>query len=176
LSWESCNEKSKNFNFTLSLVVLINYINYILPDRDKLNQQITLLEKKIKKQEKLNTQHINIKDLNVSHSRLFFSGKQYNYSQSMGLMQKIITKSAKNNCSVSRIKWSQVPQTQEWYESLKMNVTLECSPDGVYQFVNTLREEKTLFVTKNFRVNKLKKKNKLLLRFQLIAFRKKNEK
>jgi len=166
----------KNFKVLILLIVLVlfvNYINYFLPNRDKIDKKIVLLENKIGQQEALLHKKIDQKDLNVSYEKYFFDGKVSGFSQSMGTLQKKITKSAQGNCKVKKIKWLQIPQSQEWYDKLKMNVTLECLPKDVFLFINNLRSDPKLFTIRNFKALKMKKGKRIYVNFQLIAYRKK---
>jgi len=156
-----------------SFVVLVNYINYFSSDRDKMYKKIVLLDNKIEQQKKLVNSKIDIHDLNKSHDEYFFNGSHLSFSQSMGYLQKNIHASAKNNCTVENLKWLQTPQSNKWYDSLKMDVTLKCMPKDIFLFINKLRKKNKLFIVNNFSATKMKKSKKIYIRFQLVSFRKK---
>lgn len=160
----------------LSFVIFINYINYFMPNRDKLHNKIELLSYKIKKENKLNNQKTDIKKLKLTVKNKFYNGKKYNYSQSMGKSQEIITKSAKNNCMIKHLKWAQVPLSTKWYDVLKIDTTLECTPKKMFIFINKLRNSGKICNIKNFTIYKMRNKPKLQLRMQLISYRIHNEK
>ena len=159
----------------VSLVVLINYINYFLPDRKKLHNEIVLLQKKIQKEQKLNTKNIKLESLKIKEKELFFS-KNLSYSQAMGKMQKMIKKSAKNSgCKVLHLKWAQIPASSSWYERLKMNLSLECKPKASFVFINDLRGNHKLFYIETFKIFKKRKKDFLQINMQIVGYRIKNE-
>ena len=157
----------------VSLVVFINYINYMVPDRAKLYQKITLLHQKIKKDEKLNNEKIDIKTLKLDYDKLFFDTTS-SYSQAMGKFQEMITKSAKGSCKVSRLKWAQVPISSKWYDILRIDLSLECSPKSTFKFINNLRSNDKIFYLETLKVYNVK--GKLRVNLQLITYRKHDEK
>jgi hypothetical protein len=155
----------------VAMLLFVNYINYWMPDRDKLHKDILLLERKIKKEQELNQKKLDIKSLKLAYDDYFFDAKKYNYSQAMGKFQEMINTSAKDRCKVTHLKWAQVPSSESWYERLKMNLSLECTPKDIFVFINTLRENKKLFYIENFHIVKSRKEN-LQIRLQLVAYRK----
>lgn len=169
-------QNSKVLFLLLSFVIFINYINYILPNRDKQQREIELLERKIAKEHKLNHQKIDPKKLLLPYDEYFFDGKKYNYSQAMGKFQEIITKSAKGNCKVAHVKWAPTPSTKSWYDTLKIDTLLECYPKDVFVFINKLRDNSKLFYPQNLTAYPLKKIQKVRVNMQLVAYRKHNEK
>jgi len=160
----------------LTLVVFINYMNYILPDRDKYINKIQLLERKIAKEQKLNKQHIDVNKLTLPYKSFFFDSKKYNYSQSMGKFQEIITKSVEKHCKIKSIKWAPVPSTLDLYDRLKINLSLECKVKEMYKFINTLRKNNKLFYVQNLKIFPPRKIKKIKINMQLIAYRNHNEK
>ena len=159
----------------VALVMFVNYINYILPDRSKQFAKITLLEKKIKKEMLLNEQKIDPDALRIEKDELFFNGKKLNYSQAMGKMQEFINESAKDLCSVKRLKWAQVPISEKWYDILRIDLALRCSAKDLFVFVNRLRSSQKLFTVENFRIMKSRRNESLQIALQLSAYRKKDE-
>jgi len=160
----------------LSFVLLVNYINYMLPNRDRLNREKELLERKIAKEHKLNAQHIDSKKLILPYKKYFFDEKKYNYSQAMGKFQEIITKSAQKQCKITSLKWAPVPTSQDWYDRLKINLSLECKPKNMFLFINKLRENPELFYVQNLKLFHQRNKTELRVNMQLVAYRKHHEK
>jgi len=169
-------KNSKVLLLLFSFVILVNYINYFSPDRDKMYKKTLLLDKKIAQQKKLIDAKLDIKELKKSPDKYFFDGNRLSFSQSMGSLQKIIHLSAKDNCRIEHLKWLQTPQSNKWYDTLKMNTSLQCKPKEIFLFINKLRNNNKLFIIKNFSAIKMNKKKKIYVKFQVIAFRKKNEK
>jgi len=169
-------QNTKLLFLLLSFVLFINYINYFLPNRDKQEREIRLLERKIAKEHKLNKQKVDTSKLVLPYDKFFFNGDKYNYSQAMGKFQEIIVKSAKKNCKVSHMKWAPVPSKESWYDKLKINTSLECDPKDMFTFINHLRANPELFYIENLKVYPMKKIKKLRVTMQLVAYRKHNEK
>ena len=159
----------------LSLVLFTNYINYLLPNRDKYDQEIKLLEQKIVREEKLNDQHIDPKELTLPYKHYFFDATKYNYSQAMGKFQEIITNSVQKNCKVSYLKWAPVPSSTTWYDRLTMNLSLECIPKDMFAFINRLRKNRELFYVQYLKISPNKRIQKLRVTMQLVAYRNHNE-
>jgi len=169
-------QSTKILTLLISLVVFINYINYVLPNRDKLQHQIVVLKQKIEKEKKLNEQKIDLKDLSLPYKNFFFDAKKYTYSQAMGKLQERITKSAKDICTINHIKWAQVPIHSQWYDILKMNLSLTTKPKAMFMFINHLRAYPELFVIKYLRITSDQKKEVLKVTLQIVAYRMKDEK
>jgi len=159
-----------------SFVVYINYTNYFLPNRDRLHNKIEMLEHKIAKENKLNSEKLDPKKLQLPYDRLFYDGKKFNYSQAMGDFQESITKAAKGNCNIKRLKWAQVPLSRKWYDVLKIDSTFECKPKDMFVFINKLRKNSKIYNIDNFSIYKMRNKAELLLHMQLISYRVHNEK
>lgn len=167
---------NKNLLLLLAtLVVLVNYSNYLLPDRDKLHRTKTLLEANIAKERRLNRKRIDPKRLRNPYADAFFDGKRHSYSQAMGALQNMVGESAKGLCEVKRIRWAQVPASGQWYDRLKLQLSLECHPDNVFAFVDALHRSGKLLYTEHFRVTRVKGKNALSLVMDLVAFRSRDE-
>jgi hypothetical protein len=160
----------------LSLVVFVNYINYLMPDRDKLHKQIELLSYKIDKENKLNQKKLDTKQLQLPLDTLFYDGKKFNYSQAMGDFQESISNAAKDVCILKYIKWAQVPLSTNWYDHLKINTSLECTPKDMFLFINKLRKNEKLYNIKNFTIYRMPSKPMLQINMQLIAYRMHHEK
>ena len=92
----------------VSFVVFVNYLNYFMPDREKLFKRRELLEYKIKKEKHLGGAKPTADKLQLPTKELFYDGKRFNYSQAMGDFQERITKAAKDLCTIKRLKWAQV--------------------------------------------------------------------
>jgi len=168
----------KDFKVLVSLIVLVffvNYINYMMPNRDKLDRKINLLESKIEREKQLNMEKLNPKDLEFSYEKFFFNAQKYNYSQAMGKFQEIINKSTKSICNVHKLQWAQVPTNEKNYDILKINITLECTPKNIFAFVNKLRKNDILFYMENVKIYKIGKKPVLNISMQIESFRKSYE-
>ncbi len=164
--------QSKNILlFVATLTLLVNYNNYLLPNRDKIDNTITLLEHKIKKEQAILQRKIDPSQLHNKYQGVFFEASSYSYSQAMGELQNMINKSAKNECSVEQIQWAQVPQTTQWYQPLKINLSLKCSPEGVFHFINNLYKYKKLIYFDYFKMFKPRRDQKLIVATNIIAFR-----
>jgi len=160
----------------LSFVAFVNYINYLMPERDKLHKQIELLTYKIDKEKKLNRQKPDIEQLQLPFDTLFYDGKKFNYSQAMGDFQEAITDAAKDICTLKRLKWAQVPLSTKWYDVLKIDTSLECSPKKMFLFINKLRRNTKIYNIKNFTIYRMRNKTMLQVSMQLIAYRVHHEK
>ena len=160
----------------LALVLFVNYVNYIMPDRDKLHNKIELLAHKIAKEKKLGSAKVDPKQLVLPYNTLFYDGKRWNYSQAMGDFQEHISKSAEDGCVVKRLKWAQVPLSTKWYNVLKIDTALECKPKAMFRFVNNLRSSAKLYNMKNFTIYKMRNKPMLQLHLHLISYRTHDEK
>jgi len=158
--------------FLFILVVYVNYTNYIQQNSAKLYAIIENLKVKIAQEKEIQKEHPKKEDLSIATEHLMFDGNKFNYSQAMGKLQEIITKSAKKTCSLKKIQWAQTASSTLWYDRLRMNLTLECTPKAFYTFTNKLKEDKKLFIINNFRVLKTRNKEKLYISMQLMAYRK----
>lgn len=154
------------------LVVFVNYENYFKPNIQKMYSKINLLENRIF-QEKILYKNISQEDLNISvnYKNMMYNGQKYTYSQAMGKFQEDITKATKGFCKVEKILWAQVSTTETWYEKLRINLFLNCSPDALHQTANNLKSQGKLYYSENFLALKLQKKNTLKVKVQLVAFR-----
>ena len=155
----------------LSSVVFVNYLNYMMPDDDKLHKKIELLSYKIDKEKRLGSVKPDIKQLQLPFKSLFYDAKKFNYSQAMGDFQEQITKVAKDTCTIKRLKWAQVPLSTKWYDVLKIDTALECTPQKMFLFINRLRSKGKLQNIKNFTIYKMRNKPMLQLHMQLISYR-----
>jgi len=155
-------------------LLLVNYINYFQQDRNKLFQQINLLEKKIKKEKRLNQTDINITSLAIDRLDYFFD-QNTTYSQSMGDMQEMITKASEGVCEVSSIKWAQVSIAVDWYRYLKFDISLICKPSDIVKFANNIKQLDKLIIFKDINIRKISKKQSLLFSAKLIGFKVQNE-
>lgn len=157
-------------------VVFVNYLNYFMPDREKLHQRTELLRYKIEKEKHLDTQKPNDAKLQLPIKELFYDGKRLNYSQAMGDFQERITKAAKGMCRIIRTKWAQVPSSTKWYDTLKIDTVVECTPKNMFLFINKLREDSKIYNIKNIMVVKSRREPKLQLHMQLVTYRMHDEK
>lgn len=159
----------------IALTIYINYENYIKEDTDKLYRQINSLENKIKKEEDLITNRSKYADITkgIKLEDEFFEGKKLTYSKAMGELQNSINDSAKTFCKVKKIKWAQISRSENWYEYLRMDVSIECKADEFMKFVNELRERKKLIKINALKIQKDKKEDILNITFQITGFRNK---
>ena len=166
-----------SFNMTKVLVLLIaliiytNYENYIKQDTAKLHRKILNLETNIAREIDIAKQHHTKESLLLDYSKLTFDGKKYSYSQAMGEMQNQLASSAKDLCDVKQMKWAQVPSRDVWYDKLRMNVSLSCSPNNLIKLTNSLKNKPTIYNVENFRVTQDTRKSLLNITIQLVAFR-----
>jgi len=166
-----------SFNMTKVIVLLIaliiytNYENYIKKDTSKLHREILSLQTNIAREADIEKHHYTKDSLLLDYSKLTFDGKKLSYSQAMGKMQNQLASSAKGICDVKRIKWAQVPSQDGWYDKLRMNVSLSCSPNNLIKFTNSLKKKPTIYNVENFRVTRDRLKPLLDINVQLVAFR-----
>jgi len=160
----------------LSVVIFVNYINYMSPDRDKLHKKIELLSYKIDKENRLGSVKPDMKQLQLPFETLFYDGKKFNYSQAMGDFQESINSAATAYCTVKHLKWAQVPLSTKWYDVLKIDTALECTPKSMFLFINKLRKNNKIYNIHNFSLYKIPNKAALLLQMQLISYRIHDEK
>ena len=140
-------------------------------DSTKLNRKILTLRTNIDREVKIQKSHITKKDLLLDYSKLTFDGKKQSYSKAMGAMQNELTKAAKGLCTLNRIKWAQVPTTNNWYDKLRMNVSASCSPNALIKLTNRLKENSTIYNIESFRATKDRRKALLNINIQIVAFR-----
>ena len=148
----------------------------MMPNRNKLHKKTQLLSYKIDKEKRLGSTKPDAKQLQLPFKTLFYDGKKFNYSQAMGDFQELITNAAKDNCTVKRLKWAQVPLTTKWYDVLKIDTALECKPRKMFVFINKLRKNSKIYNIKNFSIYRMQNKPMLLLHMQLISYRMHHEK
>jgi len=169
-------EYKKILTFLITLILYVNYENYIKEDTQKLYRTKSSLEMKINKELALQQQHISKDDLLLDLDSLMFDSKTHSYSQAMGEMQKEIKLSAKDGCRVKKVRWAQVATNEDWYEKLRINVSLECQPNDIFKFNNNLKKSKKLYVIENFKISKDRRKEMLHFNMYVVGFRIKNVK
>lgn len=153
------------------LVIYINYENYFKRDTSKLHRQIGALQANIMREEEIEKSSHTEESLLINYDEIVFSAKKYSYSKAMGEVQNQIADSAKNICKIKKINWAQVPSTKEWYDVLKMNISLSCTPKNLFILTNRLKDKDILYVVENFRIQKDRKESVLGISLQLVAFR-----
>ena len=153
------------------LTIYINYENYFKEDTSRLYSQIESISIKVSQEENLSSSEKDFIKNNIDFKRLVFLSKEYSYSKAMGEIQNQITNSAKDICITKKIKWAQTASSTQWYEKLRMNISLECSPKNFQKFINTLRDKEKLYNIENFRVSKHRKKDILNISLQLVGYR-----
>ncbi len=157
--------------FLCVCILYINYENYFKLDTNKLHREINSIKSKIKQEESLTRNKNMILTHEVNLDNLVFLAKKYSYSKAMGKMQEEITDSITDLCTVGKIKWSQTSASTQWYEALRMNVSVSCKPNSFHQFINNLRKTKKLYKIENFRITKNNRKELLSIHMQLIGYR-----
>jgi len=155
----------------VSVLLLVNYINYFLPDRDAISNKIFLLEEKIAKEHMLKDMNITEEKLKLQINDLFFDGDKLNYSMAMNTLQQIVNDASKDNCKIDNIYWQQSAGSKEWYETLQLDLFLECSPKGLFMFFNSLREERKLLKIEALKVAKANKRPILKVQMKVKAYR-----
>ena len=153
------------------LIVYTNYENYFKEDIPKLHREVANLETNIKREAQIQKDKHTKETLALDYDKFVFSSKKYSYSKAMGEMQNQITEAAKDTCTINSVKWAQVPSTKEWYDKLRMNVSISCKPNDLFVFTNALKENPYLYSVENFRVTKDRNKARLNITMQLVAFR-----
>ena len=162
----------KVFILLTVLVICINYTNYFQQDSEKLYRTIENLKMKIAQEKEIQKRKIQKEELQVGADKLVFDGTKLSYSEAMGKLQDIITKSTQKSCTLTKIQWAQTPSTNLWYDRLRMNVSLQCTPKDLFSFINRLKENNKLFVINNLRVLRMRNKEKLYVKMQVMAYRK----
>lgn len=155
----------------IAFILYINYENYLKPDMQKLHRQEISLKTNIARERDVQDHNYTKESLLLNYDNITFSAKKYAYSKAMGIMQNHIYAAAKGGCSVTSVKWAQVPNTKDWYDKLKMDIRLTCKPDQLLEFTNKLKMRELIYVVENFRVSKDRKKPLLHITAQLIGFR-----
>ncbi len=168
-----------DFNKILILLVILiiytNYENYVKVDVQKLYREVSSLKTNIDREVKISKENFTKESLALDLKKVTFDAKEYSYSQAMGEMQNQINEALKESCSVKHIKWAQVPNTKEWYDKLRMNISLQCKPKELFIATNRLKSNKILYSVENFRASKDRRKEILNINFQLVAFRTNHE-
>jgi len=155
----------------IAFIIYTNYENYIKEDTNKLHREILSLQTNIARETDIAKHHYTKKSLLLDYSKLTFDGKKQSYSKAMGAMQNQLASSAKGLCDVKRIKWAQVPSRDGWYDKLRMNVSLSCTPNNLIKLTNSLKKKPTIYNVENFRVSRDRRKPLLNIAIQLVAFR-----
>jgi len=155
------------------IVVYVNYTNYFHPNIQKLKNEITVLSARIHQESELSKikKENFSKNLQIHYDSLLFSGKQYSYSQAMGLMQNAINQNAKGNCTVKNITWAQSTETKDWYDRLRMNTSLACNAEDFSYFLNKLKNSKKLYQIENIKMSKDRNRQILNIYMQIVAYR-----
>lgn len=154
-----------------TLVLYINYQNYIMPDIKKLHREITALESSIERELTIQTKKYKQEDFLLNYDKVTFSAKEYSYSKAMGEMQNQIYEAAMSGCTVQNIQWAQVPISEAWYDKLKMNIRLKCTPNELLKFTNSLKSRETIYRVESFVARKLQRDSSLSITAQLVGFR-----
>lgn len=164
-------DKEKLIVLLIALVALVNYTNYFQKDISKSTKEIALLEQKIAFEEYVSHSGFNEQNLSNELGEIFYDGAKMGYSEAMGAFQNTINEAAKNNCTVERINWAQVPTTKEWYDKLRMGIVLSCSPDELAHFYNNLKADPKLFIFENLSITKVQRADKIRVTGNLLGFR-----
>ncbi len=162
----------KLLTLLIGLVLYINYQNYLKPNTKKLRTQNQTLKTNTAREIEIQNKSHTKKSLALTYGKILFDGKKYSYSKAMGEMQNHIYAAAKGGCEVRSVKWAQVPNTKLWYDKLRMNTRLNCTPKQLLSFTNRLKNKKVIYLAENFTAQRYRKKPYLDVRLQLIGFRK----
>ena len=161
--------------FLTAFIIYINYENYIKIDTQKQHRQIATLKSNIHREEEILKSNYKPKDLLVDYDKIAIDGDKYTYSQAMGKVQNQITKASKDICSVKSIRWAQSPTTKEWYDKLRMDVFLKCSPKNLHLLTNRLKDKSIIYNIDSFKAYRGKgkdiKKELLGVKVQIVAYR-----
>ena len=150
------------------LTILVNYNNYYKDNR--VVKEIALLKKRIKTQKAVS------KDMNLSvikeeivrlqNYQKLLMPKNMNFSKAMGELQGIIEDSAKDLCKINNTKWATYFKTKMWYEILKIDVTMVCSPKKLTLFINRLKKAKYLIRIKTLFIRRAKNNVVAIMRIE----------
>ena len=159
----------------VAFIIYTNYENYFKVDIPKLHRQVATLKANIQREEEITKAKHTESDLLVDYDKITLSGKKYTYSKAMGEMQNQITDSSKDTCTIKSIKWAQSPTSKEWFDKLRMDVFLNCTPRNLFILTNKLKDKNTIYTFESFKVYKAKNRDKKIqmlgVQVQLVGYR-----
>ena len=165
------------------LFVLIIYVNYTMhfrKDITKIEKNISNIENRILKEEKLLKEKKKYKEINTTkdYTYLFYDGISLSYSATMGKFQQLVEATAKDtNCTLVNTQWQDMPISEKEYDTLSLKLTFQATPKSFLKFQNKLRKTSKLFNFTQLRIIKNRRKNFLTIMTTVYAYRsKKNEK
>lgn len=155
----------------LAITIYINYKNYIEEDTQKIKNKIMYIKKRIMKEKQLS----NTKQKKVilhDYQDLMYNGNNISYSEAMGKFQQIIEKTAKPACKILSIKWTDKQNIEEnWYQSLNINLSLQCTPKAFIEFNNNLKKSKYLITLKQLHIIRERKEDAIRILVQVVSYR-----
>ncbi|MEA2019443.1 MAG: hypothetical protein U9N59_13475 [Campylobacterota bacterium] len=157
--------------FLLALVFYINYENYFKIDTQKLYNEKVYIKNKILQEESILINQKSFIKNNINLDTLMYSGKEFNYSKAMGEMQSSITKSSENICKIKALKWISSGISEKWYDTLRINLSLKCTPNNFVRFMDNLKSTKKLYNIENFNIRKDGKDDILNINIKLVGYR-----
>ena len=161
--------------FLVILTLWINYTNYYALDKDKITSKISLLEDRITRETHLTDVYSNkilLEELKQSYNyySMLFPNK-LSYSKAMGEVQQMLNSSIDTHCKIDDIKWGKSAVNTLWYEKLRMNVRMHCTPNGFVAFNDKLNTHKKIHTFENFSIIRIDKTKNLMVSFQFIAYK-----
>jgi len=161
--------------FLIILTLWINYTNYYALDKNKIISKISLLEDRIVRENHITDIYRNktlLKELKQSYNYYdMMFPKKLSYSKTMGQVQQMLNSSIDKHCKINDIKWGKSAPTKLWYEKLRMNVKMHCTPNGFVTFNDNLNTHKKIHAFENFKIFRLDKTKNLMVSFQFIAYK-----
>lgn len=161
------------------LIVYVNYVMHFKKDVTKLEANIANIEQRIKKEEILFKEKDRYKDINSTkeYTYLFYNGEKLSYSAAMGAFQQDIQSFVKKaNCTLSNTQWQDMPISKDrWYDTLRLRLSLQCTPKAFVDFQNRAREKSKLFIVNQINFSKARRKSYLNISMIISAYRSKKD-
>jgi len=165
----------KIFVLLLALIIYVNYTMHFKKDIAKIENQISNIEMRTLKEEKLSQEKEQYENLNTTkeYSHLFYEGANLSYSEAMGAFQQDIQSAAKEvNCTIIGTQWQDMPVSKDaWYDVLSLRLSLSCTPKIFMEFQGHMYEKSKLFTFNQLKLSKVKRKNDLRISLMLTAYR-----
>ena len=156
------------------LTLWINYSNYFALDQKKTKRKIAILQERIARENHLTDVYSNETLLHELKQSYHYDELMYpavlDHSKAMGEIQEMLHTASSKQCRIDDIKWGQGNSSNTWYEPLRMNVRMYCSPNGFVHFNNTLDKSRKIHIFENFKVVRIDKNKNLMFTFQFIAY------
>lgn len=160
----------KLFFLLIIIVGYINYNNYFIYDVERLKLKTNLLLSKLDYEKSLKKETF-IPSKLKNYENKFFDGKKYSNSKAMSKMQSLISEAGKDTCQIKNIQWGQVTLEKSWYEKLRINLSMNCTPTGLTLFANKLQKNNKFIYFENIAIVKDQKEDKLIIGLQLVSYR-----